>query len=202
MSENFRKPGAFAPVQRAVVITRLIMIWERLVPVVTPYVILAALIAVAGQWGLFQHVTRLWHIGLLVAGAIIATMAAITHLLRFRLPGFIELYQRIAVDNDMPYERILNLRHQHAQPRLRIGQPKAGMAEADPLALRFVAVLMAVLGYLIFGPVPTTQIHQAFTPLSHQYAGTMGPEGSLPFIQRQNVRQAAVKPGAIQPIAH
>ena len=131
------------------------MVWERLVPVVAPFLVLGLVLAVAGQWGVFKRILPVWHA---------AFIAAIRASMRFKMPDFGALYRRVASDNDMTYEQILNLRHQPNQPRMRLGRPKAGIAQADPFALRFVAVLMAALGYLIFGPVPVSQWVEAFTP--------------------------------------
>ena len=140
------------------------MVWERLVPVVAPFLVLGLVLAVAGQWGVFKRILPVWHAGLIITGVIVAFIAAIRASMRFKMPDFGALYRRVASDNDMTYEQILNLRHQPNQPRMRLGRPKAGIAQDDPFALRFVAVLMAALGYLIFGPVPVSQWVEAFTP--------------------------------------
>ena len=122
------------------------MVWERLVPVVAPFLVLGLVLAVAGQWGVFKRILPVWHAGLIITGVIVAFIAAIRASMRFKMPDFGALYRRVASDNDMTYEQILNLRHQPNQPRMRLGRP------------------MAALGYLIFGPVPVSQWVEAFTP--------------------------------------
>jgi hypothetical protein len=159
-----QKPSFLSPLSRARFWTRVVMVWERLLPGLFPYVLLALLVAVAGQWGVFLRTPKLVHLAILAAGLAVAVIASVRGLLRFRLPTFIELNQRIALDNGMKPERILAMRHQVEQPRLRVGKAKAGIAASDPFALRYVAVVAAVLGFMILGPVPLHQVKSAFCP--------------------------------------
>ena len=157
-----RKPSSLSPLNRGLFGTRMVMIWERLLPALFPYVLLVLLVAVAGQWGLWLH-TPLWlHIALVVAGFLVAVVASSRAILRFRLPSFTELNTRLAVDNDVKPERLIGMRHQVEQPALRVGKAKAGIAEADPFALRYLALLAALLGFLIFGPVPLSRWESGF----------------------------------------
>ena len=152
-----RKPSSLSPLNRGLFGTRMVMIWERLLPALFPYVLLVLLVAVAGQWRLRLH-TPLWlHIAIVVAGFQDAVVASSRAILRFRLPSFTELNTRLAVDNDVKPERLIGMRHQVEQPALRVGKAKAGIAEADPFALRYLALLAALLGFLIFGPVPLSR---------------------------------------------
>ena len=152
---------------RALFWTRTVMVWERILPAVFPFVLLALLVAVAAQWGLFLHVGPLVHAGILSAGLLIACVAAVRPLLAFRQPTFTEVNTRLAVDNGIKPERLLAMRHEIQQPNLRIGKAKAGVAASDPFALRFVALIAAALGLLILGPVSTTQVAQGFDPFNH-----------------------------------
>jgi hypothetical protein len=149
---------------RALFWTRTVMIWERLLPAVFPFFLFVMLVAVAAQWGLFLKMPELVHLGLLSAGVVVAGIASVRAALRFRLPTFTEVNTRLAVDNDVKPERLLAMRHEVSQPRLRIGKAKAGIAAADPFALRFVALVAAMLGFLIFGPVPVNQVLHGFLP--------------------------------------
>lgn len=141
------------------------MVWERLLPVWVPFVLLALLVAVAGQWGLFIRLPVWAHVVVLAAGLMVAVIAALRAALRFRWPDFVDIHRRVAVDNGLKYQRILAMRHETDQPRLRIGKAKAGVAEADPFALRYVALVAAMLGFLVLGPVPVSRIAAAFCPL-------------------------------------
>ncbi len=138
------------------------MVWERILPVIVPFPLLALLVAVAGQWGLFLLVPVWAHIAILVAGLLIAIYAAVRSALRFRQPSFTEVNTRLAVDNELKPEQLLGMRHQKDQPALRIGKAKAGIAIADPFALRFVALVMCALGFLILGPTSVYRIPHSF----------------------------------------
>jgi len=154
----------FSPLSRGLWGTRAVMIWERLLPALFPYPLLAIILAVAGQWGLFQLVSPVIHIALIVVGVGLAIWASVRAALRFKLPTFTEVNTRLALDNGLKPERLLAMRHEVVQPRLRIGKAKAGIAASDPFALRFVALAAAILGFLVLGPVPLNRIASGFTP--------------------------------------
>ncbi|MGZ3297629.1 MAG: DUF4175 family protein [Asticcacaulis sp.] len=163
---------AFSRLNRALFWTRVVMVWERLLPVIVPFPLLALLVAVAGQWGLFLWVPGWTHIAVLGLGLLAAIIAAVRAALRFRLPSFTELNTRLAVDNEMKPERLLALRHEKDQPRLRVGKAKAGIATADPFALRYVAVVLIGLGFLVFGPSSVWRIPASLCPFAHQATDT------------------------------
>lgn len=160
----------FSRLNRALFWTRLVMMWERALPIVVPFPLLALLVAVAGQWGLFLIVPKWAHAVILAAGLLIAIVAATRAALRFRMPSFTELNTRLAVDNDMKPERLIAMRHEAKQPALRIGKAKAGIAAADPYALRFVALVMIMLGFLILGPSSFTRMAPSFCPFAKMHA--------------------------------
>lgn len=157
-----RKPSSLSPLNRGLFGTRLVMIWERILPALFPYVLLVFIIAVAGQWGLFLHMSKPLHLALAAAGFVIALMASVRAILHFRMPSFTELNTRLAVDNGLKPERLIGMRHEVEQPSLRVGKPKAGIAESDPFALRYVALVAALLGFLILGPVPWSRVESGF----------------------------------------
>ncbi len=160
------KPGALSPLNRALFWTRVVMVWERALPVVFPFILLILLVAVAAQWGVFLLIPPLAHAGVLIVGLVVAGYAAVRGAMRFRLPTFTELNTRLAVDNGLKPERLLAMRHEVDQPHLRVGKAKAGIAAADPFALRFVALVAAMMGFLILGPVPLTRIEHGFCPFA------------------------------------
>jgi hypothetical protein len=162
----------FSNLNRALFWTRMVMVWERLLPAFFPFVLLALLIAVAAQWGLFLNLSPLVHAGILAAGLAVAIFACVRATLRFRQPTFTELNTRLAVDNGVKPERLLAMRHELNQPRLRIGKAKAGIAVSDPFALRFIALMGALMGLLILGPVPASRIAQGFCPFAKTQAAT------------------------------
>ncbi len=154
----------FSNLNRALFWTRTVMVWERLLPVLFPFVLLVLLVAVAAQWGLFLNLPPLVHLGILAAGLVVAIFASVRAVMRFRQPTFTEVNTRLAVDNRVKPERLLAMRHELDQPKLKIGKAKAGIAVSDPFALRFVALMAALIGLLIQGPVPASRIAQGFCP--------------------------------------
>ena len=161
---SVKRPSPLSNLNRALFWTRTVMVWERLLPAVFPFVLFVMLVAVAAQWGLFLHVPEQAHLAILAAGLVAAGVASVRAALRFRNPTFTEVNSRLAVDNGVKPERLLAMRHEVSQPVLRIGKAKAGIAAADPFALRFVALVAAMLGFLIFGPVPVSQVVNGFLP--------------------------------------
>ena len=161
--------SAFSRLNRALFWTKAVMVWERALPIIVPFPLLALLVAVAGQWGLFLTVPPWAHLAILVAGLLVAIYAAVRAAMAFRLPSFTELNTRLAVDNEMKPEQLLAMRHVKDQPSLRIGKAKAGIAAADPFALRFVALVMIMLGFLILGPRSFTRMAPSFCPYAHMH---------------------------------
>lgn len=160
MSSN---KSPMAPLNRGLFLTKMTMIWERLVvPFLFPYVLLALLIVVAGQWGLFAPLSKPVHLAILAAGFVIVSVASVRAALRFRMPSFTEINTRLAVDNALRPERLLAMRHEKQQPPLKVGKAKAGIAASDPFALRYVALAAAILGFLIMGPVPVERLGSGF----------------------------------------
>ncbi|EGF92531.1 hypothetical protein ABI_09680 [Asticcacaulis biprosthecium C19] len=151
---------------RALFWTQVVMVWERILPALFPYVLLVALVAVAAQWGAFVNMPSWIHAGVLSLGLLVAIFASIRAAFRFRLPSFTEYNTRLAVDNGLKPERLLAMRHQVDQPPLKVGKAKAGIAESDPYALRFVALIAAVLGFLVLGPVSLRQVQHGFMPFA------------------------------------
>lgn len=158
--------SAFSRLNRALFWTQAVMVWERALPILVPFPLLALLIAVAGQWGLFLIVPKWAHLAILVLGLLLAIHAAVRGALAFRMPTFTEVNTRLAVDNEMRPEQLLAMRHQKDQPVLRVGKAKAGIAAADPFALRFVALVMIMLGFLILGPGSFARMPASFCPFS------------------------------------
>ncbi|WP_303828720.1 DUF4175 family protein [Asticcacaulis taihuensis] len=164
MQQSNKSP--LAPLNRGLFLTKATMIWERLLlPSLFPFVLLALLVAVAGQWGLFGGLPKAAHIAVLVVGLILCIIAAVRTTLRFRMPTFTEINTRLALDNDLRPERLLAMRHEKQQPPLKVGKAKAGIAASDPFALRYVALAAAILSFLIQGPVSVKRVTSGFMSL-------------------------------------
>lgn len=195
--------GAFSSLSRGLRGTKMMMIWERLLPAIAPYFVWAALLAVAGQWGLFNQISLLWHLVIILLGLLVCASKSVQTLKAFKVPSFTEINTRLAKDNGLKPEYLLALRHQIQQPKLKVGKAKAGIAQADPFALRILAVLLAALGYLIHGPVPLAQIRHGVLPLE-----TLPPpslrliETKSASVQSANIGQASETTGVIKPVAN
>ncbi len=155
-----------SPLNRALFGTRLMMMWERILPALFPFVLLVLVVAVAAQWGLFLTMPKWPHAAVLGLGMVVTVVVAVRAALRFRMPTFTELNTRLALDNGLKPERLLAMRHETDQPRLKVGKAKAGIAVADPFALRYVALVAAMLGFLVLGPVPLSRIASGFCPFA------------------------------------
>lgn len=164
MQQSNKSP--LAPLNRGLFFTKATMIWERLLlPGLFPFVLLALIVAVAGQWGLFAWVPQMAHVAILAAGLVVCLIASVRLALRFRMPSFTEINTRLALDNGLRPERLLAMRHEKKQPPLKVGKAKAGIAASDPFALRYVALALAILGFLIHGPVSVERAASGFMPL-------------------------------------
>src|SRR5690349_17919641 len=104
---SVKRPSQLSNLNRALFWTRAVMVWERLLPAVFPFVLFVMLVAVAAQWGLFLHIPQLAHLAILAAGLVVAGAASVRAGLRFRTPSFTEVNTRLAVDNGIKPERLL-----------------------------------------------------------------------------------------------
>jgi hypothetical protein len=134
----------FSPLNRALFCTECVMIWERVLPAVTPFLLFCGTVAVAAQWGIFNGLNGLIHLGIVAAGLSVAVSLALWQVVKFKPPSFSEINQRLAIDNDTRPEALLALRHVKTQPNLKLGKPKAGIAKGDPLALRYLLIMLSI----------------------------------------------------------
>lgn len=162
---KLQRTKPLSKLSRALFWTHVVMIWEQILPAVTPFLLLAGAIAVAAQWGLFAGLSPMVHLAVLTAGAVVAAIAAVLNLRGFKKPSFTEINTRLALDNGVKPDVLIGMRHKVKQPSLKIGKAKAGMAKGDPLALRYLMLILFGFGYLLQGPVPLSQIASAYMPL-------------------------------------
>lgn len=148
--------------RRAFALTGTIMVWERVLPALTPFLLWGVSIIVAGQWGVWSYLTFEGHAAVMAAGLLLALVVSVHYLRRFRRPSFTETNLRLALDNRLRPERLLAMRHEKKQPRLRTGKAKAGLAAGDPMALRYVLLLIAAFGLWTQGPVSVSQALSGF----------------------------------------
>lgn len=161
---KLQRTKPFSKLNRALFWTRAVMFWEQILPALTPFLLLAGAIAVAAQWGLFTGLDPILHIAILSAGVIAAGAAGALNLRDLRTPSFSEVNSRLALDNGVPPEVLIGLRHKAKQPALKIGKARAGLAKGDPFALRYLMLILVGFGYLFQGPVPLSQIAEGYLP--------------------------------------
>lgn len=159
----------------------LVMSWERFVPVIAPWGVLALVVLVAAQWSVFARLHIQAHVLILIVGLLVALVASGRALTRFRFPSRDDILRRLETDSQLPKGRLLGLYDSPAAgdaalwqvhleqardlaPTLRVGKPKAGIAEADPLALRYVALVLFALGLFWSGSPDLNRLREGLMP--------------------------------------
>jgi len=159
-------------IDRAVAGARLIVFWERLWPRLVPLFVVAGIFILASWLGLWPAVPD-WLRFVLLGAFAIAALAALWPLTSLRVPSPAEAFIRLERWNDQanrPATGILDhLATPHASPetqaiweahrarllrqfgRLRLATPSPGMADRDPYALRFLLLLLLVVGLAATG---------------------------------------------------
>ncbi|MFT3996165.1 MAG: DUF4175 family protein [Asticcacaulis sp.] len=170
---KLQRTKPLSKLNRALFWTRTVMLWEQILPALTPFLLLAGAIAVAAQWGLFAGLDPILHIAILSAGVIAAGVVAVLTLRELRTPSFTEINSRLAFDNGVQPEVLIGLRHKAKQPALKIGKARAGLAKGDPFALRYLMLILVGFGYLFQGPVPLHQIAGGYLPGQKASASTV-----------------------------
>ncbi|WP_421725623.1 TIGR02302 family protein [Bauldia sp.] len=172
-----------ARVERAVFKARLAMLWETAWPVVAAFLVLAALFAIVSWFGLWRVVSDPLRYAILVAFCL-AAIVLTAGFLRSRRPrreaalarveaasGLIHrpataLTDRLAVGDDDPAAQALWAAHQRrllaALDRLKVGLPAPGLARRDPVAVRFLVILVLVVAFVYAGPGRIDMLGEAF----------------------------------------
>lgn len=147
------KPFPLTRLSRAMAGQTAVMIWERLLPALTPFLLVLGGLVVAHQWRVWAHVpleVQPWVILVLI---LLAAIIGLFRLKDFKAPTFTEIVTRLAHDNGLKTDYIIGLRHKDIQPKLKLSRPKAGVAEGDPFALRFVLLLVFGFGLFLQGGI-------------------------------------------------
>lgn len=192
------------------VLARLPLVWERLVPALAPWLLAALATAALGVWMQALPLSGLWGPALLIAPFGLALAFSLRNLVRLRLPARHEAESRLTADNGLVHRPFAALndtlatgnadlwdlhRVQSAESlrRLRLARPRAALAAADPLALRYALTLALVLGLWTQGPDGVDQARSAFRPagqlvteagaVSAQLAGRLGQAGQALWLQ-------------------
>lgn len=166
---------------RALWAARAVMLWEQGARVWAPWLLAAAALAVAALWGLFDGLGTLARVTVMAAAALVALVLSLRGALAIRWPGREQARARLETDSRLVHAPIAALEDAPAagDPALwalhrkvsidalasaRVGRPKAGLAAADPLALRWALIVAAALALWARGPERVDHIAQAFAP--------------------------------------
>jgi hypothetical protein len=179
MADLDRRTGA--RLTRAIWSARAVMLWEQGARVWAPWLLAVAGLAVAALWGLFDGLASPVRIAVLGAAAVAALVFSVRGALSIRWPGREAARARLEADSrlehgplaaleDAPVAGDPGLWALHRQVSIdslaaaRIGRPKAGLAAADPLALRWALIVAAALALWARGPERVDHVAQAFAP--------------------------------------
>jgi uncharacterized protein (TIGR02302 family) len=184
-----RRPGgnlekmAEARIARAVDRARLALVWERLWPLIAPLLVLAALYAALSWFGLWRITltpVRLAILALFAAAIIWFAWRALRFAMPSRAAAFARVEQmtgalhrpataftdRLASRPDDPMGQTLWEAHRRrmlaALDRLHAGLPAPRLAAGDPYALRFLVLLLFVVGFVMAGPERIARLGEAF----------------------------------------
>ena len=184
---------------RALMLARAVMLWERAVGVWAPFLLGAGLIAVAGLWGLFDLAPPVVQTTVLAVVGLAALVLAVLAARRIRWPSLEDARQRVETDSRLAHAPLSALEDRpasgdtalwdlhrtqstRAAAGVRVGRPKAGLAAADPYALRWALLLAAILGLWARGPEQAPGALRAFKPvveLASAFVGTISGKRSV-----------------------
>jgi len=199
---------------------RLAIAWERLPVVWTPPVLALGAVAVAAVWGGFEVLSPPLRAAIVTGVVVAALLLSIANLARLRWPTSEEARRRagLAVEEgdhlavgDAELWRLHLAREAGMLRRTQAAEAGAGMARADPMALRYALGVAAALGLWAFGPqVGAVRLAQAFEPVrqaggeaeimlakaSATVVGWMTPSGDAPAarVQRASLQSRAQTP--------
>ncbi len=184
-----RRPGdtlqktVEARIARTVGRARAALLWEQLWPLIAPFLVLAALFAALSWFGLWRITSEPVRLTILALFAIAAAGFA-WRALRFAWPSraaaFARVEQatgalhrpataftdRLASRPDDPTGQALWEAHRRRMlsslDRLRAGLPAPRLAARDPYALRFLVLLLFVVGFVVAGPERIARLGEAF----------------------------------------
>ncbi|HWE47641.1 MAG TPA: DUF4175 family protein [Caulobacteraceae bacterium] len=146
-----------------------VMLWERAAVVWAPFLIATFALIAAACWGAFTPLTTRAQLGVLGAAFLIALVFAVHGGLKIRLPKRTETTRRVERDSGFEHAPVSLLadrpavgdhalwalqvkRAAEAVRTLRVGPARAGLAAADPFALRYALLVVAALAVWARGP--------------------------------------------------
>lgn len=170
-------------IARAVARARAALVWERLWPLIAPFLVLGGLYAALSWFGLWRIAAtpvRLTVLALFAAAILWFTWRALRFTWPSRSAAFSRveretgalhrpataLTDRLASRPDDPTGQALWEAHRRRMlaslDRLRAGLPAPRLAARDPYALRFLVALLFVVGFVVAGPERIARLGEAF----------------------------------------
>jgi hypothetical protein len=148
---------------RAMLLARLVLVFERLLPVVAPFAVAGLALTAAALWGLFETAERTFVLACLTVAGVSALAVAARNAVGFRWPTRDEARRRVEADSGLthaPFSALVDspaagdeglwalhqARSAEAARRARVGGPRAAFAAADPYAFRYAFGLVIGLG--------------------------------------------------------
>ncbi len=170
-------------IARAVGRARAALVWERLWPLIAPFLVLAALFAALSWFGLWRVTSTPVRLAILIL-FLLAILWFAGRALRFAWPSHAAAFARVeratgalhrpatafadrlATRPDDPTGQALWEAHRRRMlaslKALRAGLPAPRLAAHDPYALRFLVALLFVVGFVMAGPERIARIGEAF----------------------------------------
>jgi hypothetical protein len=175
-------PRSKARLERALWLARLVMLWEQGAAVWGPWLLAIGSIATAGLWGLFALVPPIAHATLVTLALAAALVFSVLGARTIRWPTREDTRKRLEADSRLVHAPLSALddtpasgdpalwalhraQAEQAVRATRVGRPRAGLAAADPFALRYVLVVGAVLALWARGPERAPDALSAFRPV-------------------------------------
>lgn len=174
-------PRSQARLNRALILARAVMLWEQTARLWAPLLLALGGVAVAGLWGLFALIPPVAHNALFAVALVVALGFSAWGARGIRWPSREEARKRLEADSALTHSPLEALEDTPAtgDPALwalhkaqaedaikaaRVGRPKAGLAEADPYALRYVLLLAAAFALWVRGPDHAWDAMSGFRP--------------------------------------
>jgi len=175
--------AVLARIERAIFRARIVLFWEALWPRLAPLLVLAAFflsLSWLGVWREVGDIVRFLALALFAAGAVfilyrgigigrpdrgaaLARVEAASGTLHRPATTFSD---RLAGGVDDPTAQTLWAAHRRrlllSLDRLRAGLPAPGLARRDPYAIRFLAALTLIVGFVVAGPERSDRLQEAF----------------------------------------
>ena len=187
---RYSHPTEFPPgssrIERRVLAARAILAWERLWPALWPASGIAGLLLAAALFGVLAPVPWILHALILACFVTAIALTLYFSLANFVWPGWDEAARRLERDSCVAHRPIseahdtlaagqrdptaeelwrahLRLRLK-TLGRLRLSWPRSDLARRDPHALRFIVLLLIVLGAVVAGSDWDRRLAAAFGP--------------------------------------